>query len=145
MYLQVNGEFIYPYGQDPKDPSRPPFEMKLNIYGLTRQTLENILRDFLRRFLGVHSIETLSCNIVHFDNEIGMIDYVHSCGTSTAASPTDPNSPHSFDVLLSILTLSGEKLAYYVAGKCLRVSIHSTSDSIFSIGYRLRRIEVYGH
>lgn len=142
MYLEVNDEFIYPSTLDPEKVTRSPFMMEINVRGLTDQSLETILRDFLTKHLGVRSIEHLFCNTVQVDEEMGMIHKVQSREASSMASPVESDSRCSFDNFFSPLEESGEKLRSMIEGKIIRVSIQSITDNIYTIGFRLRQKEL---
>lgn len=143
MYLEVNNKFIYPFRLLPEKVTRHPFMMEIIVRGHTNQSLETILRDFLTKNLGVKSIEHIYCNLVHFDQDMGMIHTVQSTGGSSLASPVEMhNSRHAFENVGSLLKCQGDALRSMIAGKNLRVSIQSNTDSINTIGVRLHKQEL---
>lgn len=133
VYLEINGELIYPYTPDKMPPARP-FVMDILIKGAGLRSFEQIVLDFLRTQLSVQSIERIWIVPYIFSEVVdAMIVPVVSPVCSEASSD-------GFESFESLLLLSGDKLDQ-LNGKSFKVHIQSNSDSIFTVGKRLRERE----
>ena len=141
VYLEINGLFIYPKGQIAENPESKPFEMIVNVRGLTHQTLKRILLDFCLGNLEIGSINTIQASIDPFLRDGIIMTRVESYMTSSMASPVDSESIYSFPKVFDLLALSKNELIEHVSGASLRVSIQSLTDSIDTVGFRLRQKE----
>ncbi len=138
VYLEINGRFIYPAGQIAEDINSKPFEMIVNVRGLTHQNLKRILLDFCLDNLGIASVSTIQASIDPFLKSGIVMTRVESYMTSSMASPVNSDSICSFPKVCDLLALSKCELIEHLYGNSLRVSIQSLTDSIHTVGYRLR-------
>lgn len=142
IYLEINDAFIYPAGQPLDDPKSKPFEFIMQVRGLTDQTLETIVRDHLQGNLKISAIEQLDANLVSFFDDGAMIERVDSCYSPNIASPVSFNSVVCFPFVGDLLALNGKALIEHLQGESLRVTIQSSTDTINTVGYRLRMREL---
>ncbi|QOL19407.1 hypothetical protein [Candidatus Bodocaedibacter vickermanii] len=142
VYLEINGRFIYPAGQIAEDINSKPFEMIVSVRGLTNQTLQRILLDFCLGNLEIGSVSTIQVNIDPLLKSGIVMTRVESYMTSSMASPTASESIHSLSKELDLLVLSKCELIEHIYENSLRVSIQSSTDSIHTVGYRLRQKEL---
>lgn len=142
VYLEINGQFIYPARQTAENLESKPFEMLVTVSGLTYQNLMRILLDFCLGNLEIASVRTIRANIDPFLKEGIVMTRVESYMTSSMTSPVESEKLSSFPKPVDLLTLSGDELIQHVCGNLLRVSIESSTDSILTVGHRLRMKEL---
>jgi hypothetical protein len=147
VFLEINGEFIYPAGQSATDSEHRPFELCVEVRGLTDQSLERILLDVCRDNLGIFVIDTLQASIVSFLDDY-MMTTVESCMPSSVASPVgtvssaSSNRQRHFPSLRDLLALNRSDLFTQIQGQSLKVCIQSPTESIYTVGRRLRLREL---
>lgn len=142
VFLEINGAFIYPTGQSLDDPDSKTFEMCVRVIGLTHQSLGKIVLDLCQSKLGIVTIEGIRANIVSFLGGV-MVAHVESCTSSSITSPVSPrNLAGAFPHMANLLTLNGGDLIKHIPGQSLHVTIRSPTDSIYTVGYRLRQREL---
>lgn len=144
VYLEINGHYIYPASHFAEDPNSKPFEIIINVKGLRDRNLHRILLDLCRDKLGISTIETIQVNIISLFVDDVMVTHVESCASSSVASPVGVENLCSFPSPHDLLTLNKEDLIKQIHGKSLRVSIQSSTDSIRTVGFRLRERELAG-
>jgi hypothetical protein len=157
VFLEINGQVIYPAGQAATDPERKPFELCVEVKGLTNQTLKRILLDVCQENLGIYVIDAFQVNIVSFLESAIMLTHVESrlesYGDSSVTSPVSsvtPISPISsvsspicdrqrlFPSPRDLLALNSDDLIAQIQGRSLQLSIQSPTESIYTVGRRLR-------
>lgn len=132
--LAINDELIYPYMAD-KTPGSRPFVMDITVKGAGLRSFEQILLDFFKNQLSIQCVEKMWVVPYVFSEVVdAMITLVASPVCSEASGG---DGFESFDTLLS---LSGDTLKQ-LNGKSFKVHIQSSSDSILTVGGRLRERE----
>jgi hypothetical protein len=142
VFLEINGQFIYPAGQSAGSFESKPFEMIVSVRGLTHQNLRRILLDFCSGNLKIASIKTIQASIDPLLKDGIVMTRVESEMTSSMASPVEAGKSVVFPILYDLLTLSKNDLIEHVYGNILRVSIETSTDSIYTVGHRLRQREL---